>query len=72
MGIHRLPRIIDYLSKDDLVGVTAVQQSMSLNRFWVIWNNQHVVNNDTVSGGGGPSHKIKPVVDCLSQTFLKY
>ena len=66
MGIHRLPRIINYLSKDDLVGVTAVQQSMSLNRFWVIWNNQHVVNNDTVSAGGGPSHKIKPVVDCLS------
>ena len=72
MGIHRLPRIINYWSKDDLVGVTAVQQSMSLNRFWAIWNNLHVVNNDTVSAGGGPSRKIKPVVDCLSQTFLKY
>ena len=31
-----------------------------------------MVNDDTVSAGGGPSRKIKPVVDCLSQTFLKY
>ena len=72
MGIHRLPIIINYWSKDDLVGVTAVQQSMSLNRFWALWNNLHVVKNDTISAGGGPSRKIKPVVDCLSQTFLKY
>ena len=28
MDIHRLPRIINYWSKDDFVGVAAVQQSM--------------------------------------------
>ena len=34
MGIQRLPRIKDYWSGDSLLGVPAVQQAMSLNRFW--------------------------------------
>lgn len=72
MGIHRLPRIRDYWSSDSLLGVPAVQQAMSLNRFWDIWSNIHVVDNDTLHGKAYASDKIKPVVDTLSETFLKY
>ena len=72
MGIHRLPRIRNYWSKDDFLGLPAVRQSMSLSRFWAIWSNLHVVDNDTIPASGGPSRKIKPVVDTLSRTFLKH
>ena len=72
MGIHRLPRVRNYWSTDRLLGLEPIQQSMSLNRFWAIWSNLHVVDNDTIPPGGvGPSRKIKPIVDVLNQTFLK-
>ena len=32
--IYRLPQMKDYWSMDSLLGVLAVQQSMSLRRFW--------------------------------------
>ena len=43
-----------------------------LSRFWAIWSNLHVVDNDTIPASGGPSRNIKPVVDILSRTFLKH
>ena len=33
MGIHRVPRIVDYWSRNPLLGIVAVKQAMSLNRF---------------------------------------
>ena len=72
IGIHRLPRITDYWSGDSLLGVPAVQQAMSLNRFWDAWSNIHVVDNDTLHGKVHASDKIKPVIDTLSETFLKH
>ena len=72
MGIHRLPRVKNYWSTDSLLGLDPIRQSMSLSRFWAIWSNLHVVDNDTIPASGGPSRKIKPVVDVLSQTFLKH
>ena len=47
MGIHRLPRVRNYWSKDELLGVSAVQEAMSLNRFWAIWSNLHLVDNSS-------------------------
>lgn len=71
MGIHRLPRIRNYWSKNPFLGVPAIQQHMSLNRFWALWSNLHVVDNELVSRSGGVTRKIKPVLDVLSKTFLE-
>ena len=70
MGIHRLPRVRNYWSKDSLLGVPAVQESMSLSRFWAIWRN-HLVDNSTVDCQGLSSSKIQPLLNVLSDTFLK-
>ena len=72
MGLHRLPRIRDYWSSDSLLGIPAVQQAMSFNRFTAIWSNLHVVDNDTFEGKVYPSEKIKPIIDTLNENFLKY
>ena len=70
MGIHRLPRIRDYWSTNTLLGVPRIQQQMSLKRFWEVWSNLHVVNNETASKYD-LSYKIKPVLDTLSRTFFE-
>lgn len=72
MGIHRLPAISDYWSKDWLLGVTCVSKLMSSHRFWAIWSNLHVVNNAFLSPGDGVGRKLKPVLDTLSDTFLSH
>ena len=66
MGIHRLPRIGNYWSKDILIGVRPIQESMSRMRFWAIWSNLHLVNNEELKGSGGPYRKVKSVLDVLS------
>ena len=47
MGIHKLPQIKDYWSMDSL------QQSMSLRRFWELWANLHLIDNETAPAAGG-------------------
>ena len=49
------PQIKDYWSMDSLLGVTAVQQSMSLRRLWQLWSNLHLVDNETAPATGGPA-----------------
>lgn len=71
MGIHRLPWIRNYWSTDSLLGVPLVRQAMSLNRFWQIRTNLHLVDNSTIHGKSSASSKIKPLIDCLNDTFLK-
>ena len=73
MGIHRLPRIRNYWSRDRLLGVPSLHRYMSSARFWSLWSNLHVVDNTSTpaSGGGGVSRKIKPVLDVLGRTFLE-
>ena len=71
MGIHRLPRINDYWSRDSLLGVPVLQEHMSLNRFWSLWSCFHVVDNSNLPAFGGVSRKFKPVLDVLGDTFLR-
>ena len=71
MGIHRLPRIRNYWSKDYFLGIPALKRCMSLGRFWALWSNLHVVDNESIDGSGGVSRKLKPVLDTLSSTFLR-
>ena len=71
MGIRRLPRVRNYWSKDSLIGVPNMIQFMALSRFWLLWRNLHVVDNGSIPAGSGLSWKIKPILDTLSDTFLK-
>ena len=65
MGIHRLPRIRNYWSKDYFLGIPALKRCMSLGRFWALWSNLHVVDNESIDASGGVSRKLKPVLDTL-------
>ena len=51
MGIKRLPRIRNYWSRDGFIGVPGMNQCMSVTRFWAVWSNLHVVDNETCRGG---------------------
>ena len=57
---------------DSLLGVPAVQQSMSLRRFWELWSNLHLVDNETAPATGGPARKIQHLLesDILTDKFL--
>ena len=44
---------------------------MPVKRFWNLWANFHLVDNQTAPASGGPSRKIKPLLDILSDRFLK-
>ena len=70
MGIHRLPRISNYWSRDGLLGIPALKRYMCRNRFWEIWTNLHVVDNSRLSPSEGLSRKFKPVLDVLSESFF--
>ena len=71
MGIHRLPNISDYWSKDSLLGVADVRKSMSLRKFWSIWSNLHVVDNSQLPAGAGLSDKLGDVLKILGDTFAR-
>ena len=71
MGIRRLPRIKNYWSKDCFLGVPSMSQYMSLSRFWALWQNLHLVDNSSVPANSGLSWKIQPVLETLSDTFVK-
>ena len=58
MGVHRLPRIRNYWSKDCFLGISALQECMSLSRFWALWSNLHVVDNHCIEPSGGVSRKM--------------
>ena len=58
MGVHRLPRIRNYWSKDSFLGISALQECMSLSRFWALWSNLHVVDNQCIEPSGGVSRKM--------------
>ena len=70
MGIKRLPRISNYWSRDSFIGVPNLGRYMSQTRFWALWSNLHLVDNDIVPASGGLSRKIRPVLETLSHTFL--
>ena len=69
MGIHRLPCIDDYWSKDPLLGVQPVQAAMSLARFRALWANLHCEDNSLIVDRDDVSCKIQTVVRTLSSKF---
>ena len=71
MGIHKLPRINNYWSRDKFMGISVLHQYMTSTRFWALWSNLHVVDNESIPDTGGISRKVKPVIDVLNRTFLE-
>ena len=71
MGIHRLPRIKNYWSRDKFMGIPDLHRYLSSTRFWALWSNLHLVDNQTIANTEGISHKIQPLLDVLSKTFLE-
>ena len=47
-----------------------MNQYMSVTRFWAVWSNLHVVDNESIVASSGLSRKIQHVVDTLSSTFI--
>ena len=43
---------------------------MSLARFWALWSNLHLVDNQSMPPTGGICRKVKPLLDALGHTFL--
>ena len=60
MGIKRLPRISNYWSRDSFIGVPGMNQYMSVTRFWAVWSNLHIVDNESIVASSGLSRKIQP------------
>ena len=71
MGIHRLPRINNYWSREKFLGLPVLRDYMSCSRFWSLWTNLHVVDNHSLPATRGLSLKVKPVLDSLGRTFLQ-
>ena len=73
MGIHSLPEQDLYWSEDKFLGVPAVQEVMSQNRFRKLSQYLHCNNNDTAAPRGtddyNPLHKVQLTIDRLQETF---
>lgn len=76
MGIHRLPQFRDYFSNDYVLGVPAVQAVFSRKRFWQLWSNIHLVDNENTIPAGQPGHdklfKLRPFLQALRTSFREY
>ena len=59
MGIHRLPTIGDYWSRNPFLGVIPVKQAMSLNRFRALWRYLHCDDNRTLTNPSDIKSKIR-------------
>ena len=63
--------IEDYWSKNPLLGVGPVKESMTLNRFRAIWRYLHCEDNSTISDPEDVLCKIRRVISTLSTKFLE-
>jgi hypothetical protein len=73
MGIHVLPELHHYWASDDFLGVPAVNRVMTRMRFEKLSHYFHLNDNATAVERGQPGydplHKIRPLLEALSQTF---
>lgn len=76
MGIHQLPRIRDYWSTDPVLGVEAISNVMTRERFKKISASIHPNSNDTMLPRGDPNydklHKVRPIVENLNRTIKEH
>ena len=68
MGFHRLPRIADYWSRSEYVGVSGVYGHMTYSRFAQLWRRLHVVDNESADRADN-FNKIRPIINRLKERF---
>ena len=74
MGIHRLPEVSDYWSKNPLLGVSSISKCMPILRFKSLLRCLHLNDNSTAARRGEEGydklHKIRPLLDTVRQNSL--
>lgn len=70
MGIHRLPSYPCYWSTDPLLGVDAIKNSMSFNRFRSLRRYLHCDDNEGIVDSTDLTSKIRTIVSTLSKNFI--
>ena len=70
MGVHVLPRFHSYWSRDEFLGIPALKQCMSRDRFKFLLRHLHLVDEANVAKNDR-HYKVKPLVDILQKTFLQ-
>ena len=69
MGVHQLPALQDYWSKDPLHGVTGITACMPYSRFKDLRSRLHLNDNSMVIPRGQPGydklHKVKPLLEAM-------
>ena len=59
-----MPRIKNYWSREKFMGIPDLHRYMFSTRFWALWRNLHLVDNQTIANTGGIY--IQPLlVHCL-------
>lgn len=74
MGLNVRHSYRDYWSQDPLLGAPAVVKAFPLNRYSHLLSHLHFNDNQTFIPRGQPGHdrlhKVRPILDKLSQNFL--
>ena len=74
MGIHRLPAILDYWSKNPIFGVHCISKSMPLLCFKALMRCLHLNDNSKAPRPGEDGfdklYKIRPLLDIVRQNSL--
>ncbi|XP_014663289.1 PREDICTED: piggyBac transposable element-derived protein 4-like [Priapulus caudatus] len=73
MAIHKLPQINNYWSSNWVLNVPQFCQVFTTKRFWALWSNIHLVNNETALPRDHADHdrlfKVRPILNILTRTF---
>ena len=74
MGIHRLPEVSDYWSKNPLLGVPSISQCMPILRFKSLLRCLHLNDNTKAARRGEDGydklHKIRPLLETVRHNSL--
>ena len=74
MGIHKLPEVSDYWSKNPLLGVPSISQCMPILRFKSLLRCLHLNDNTKAARRGEDGydklHKIRPLLDTVRHNSL--
>ena len=62
MELNRLSKISNYWSMDCFIGIPNLHRHMSLARIWALWNNLHLVDNQSMPPTCGICCKVKPLL----------
>jgi len=75
MSIHKLPHMNNYWSSDWVLAVPQFTQVFTKRRFWFLWANMHLVDNNNCLPRDHADYdklfKVRPMVDKLNDNFAE-